>query len=106
MGEENKDFKVTSAKYDNSDFTDMLCQMMFVPKPFGMVWSFDKMKEFLKFKGYKVIERVDDVTGRSVDVAIKPGAKYIPDATRSNIIESFEEEVQSTILEWLKKISK
>lgn len=103
-GENNKgEFRVSS-NLDNG-FSELLYQMMFVPKPFGMVWKYDNMIDFLKFKGYKVIERIDEETGRTNDVAVKSGAKYIPDATKSNILEVFEDELQKTLLNWLKKIS-
>lgn len=88
----------------NKFLSEFLYQMMFVPKPFGILWKFEKMEEFLKFKGYRIVERTNE-NGDTFTVAVKPNSSYIPNESKSNIVDVFEEEVQSTLLNWLKNIS-
>ena len=105
--EEDSGFYVSSANENNGrDFSEIMYHMFALPKPFGILWDFDKMEDFLKFKGYKIIERTDEETGRTCKMAIKPGDKYIPDFSKgTNILDIFTDEVQNSIISWLKKIS-
>lgn len=105
MMNENVNSEKENLSLDNPDFTELLYKTLFIPKPFGIIWNSEKMEDFLKFKGYKILKRVDEITGKPMNIAIKPEAKFIPNE-KSNILELFELEVQDTILNWLKSISK
>ena len=104
--EEDSGFYVSPANNNDRDFSEIMYHMLALPKPFGILWDFDKMEDFLKFKGYKIIERTDEESGRTCKMAIKPGDKYIPDFSKgTNILDIFTDEVQDSIINWLKKIS-
>lgn len=75
--------------------------LMSSSKPFGMIWEDDKMMDFLKKRGYSILKRTDD-NGDTYEVAIKNGEKTIPDY--DNICETFEDEVQDILINWLLKI--
>lgn len=83
--------------------TDLVISNMMMSKPFGMNWDYDKMKEFLVKKGYKIITRYSDFREVEYEVAIKPGSSYIPEDDFSNIREIFDQEVQDILLNWLLK---
>lgn len=107
MNDNNRDM---DRDFDDNFMSDDECpaikniyRFLFLPKPFGMLWSFKNMEDFLKHRGYRIIERVDE-DGNSIDVAVKRGDSYIPDATRTNIVDLFEEELQLVLLKWLKTL--
>lgn len=75
------------------------------PNPFGLTWSLDNMKNFLKYRGYKILERTNEITGDLFEVAVKPSMNAIPNDS-SNIVDLFNEEVQLVLLDWLKSLNK
>lgn len=79
----------------------LVYKSMLMSKPFGMIWSMDNMKDFLKVKGYKFIKRKNKLTGEDVEMAVKPDSALIPDTTLTNIVSVFEEEVQKILIKWL-----
>ena len=77
-----------------------------VSKPFGILWLDENMEKFLKFRGYKILNKHDKETDCDYKVAVKPGDSYIPDEGYSNIREMFDIEVQDVLLSWLMKNGK
>ena len=73
--------------------------ILFTPKPFGLFWKKEKMVRFLKNRGWKVAERFDDDEKVYYQVAYKAGDRNLPE--EDNIIDTFEEEVQDSIIELL-----
>lgn len=95
------------AFYPESDeepcpFIDLVCSMLGINKPFGFMWEEEKMIEFLKERGYKILERKTN-DGTKYKVA---GKSYIPEEEVSNIANVFSSEIQDIILKWLLKIAK
>lgn len=81
---------------DNDNYcplADDVISAVFFPKPFGLAWDGDVMCNFLKKLGYKIIDG---------SIAIKPGEKDVPE--KSNLIETFNTEVQRIMTKWLLKI--
>ncbi len=75
-----------------------------IPKPFGIPWDPDKVKKFLKDRGYAVISRIDPDTDEEYTIAVKPNQEYIPDSPKeANLMDTFINEVQDIILGWLKR---
>lgn len=101
--EEQDDFDFEPEDLPDCLLTDLVISNMMMSKPFGMNWDYDKMKEFLVKKGYKIITRYSDSREVEYEVAIKPGSSYIPEDDFSNIREIFDQEVQDILLNWLLK---
>lgn len=101
--EEQDDFDFEPEDLPDCPLTDLVISNMMMSKSFGMNWDYDKMKEFLVKKGYKIITRYSDFREVEYEVAIKPGSSYIPEDDFSNIREIFDQEVQDILLNWLLK---
>lgn len=82
----------------------MFVSLLTMDKPFGILWSRDNQVTFLKKLGYKIIEVNKDITEYDILVAVKPDSEIIPDMNRDNIEETFSNEVQGILLNWLLKI--
>lgn len=99
--------------FDNEEFDDecdedvcpyfqLLIGGVMADKPFGIVWSEDNIKDFLKQKGYKVITRYSKEKDREYTIAIEPDSEYLPDnGEYSNIRDVFSNEVQKLLTKWL-----
>lgn len=87
-------------------FGHIFLNLLKMPKPLGYHFPQDKIVEFLKERGYKIINRYSDTMGEEYPVAIKPGSSYVPGNDYSNVREVFDEEVQDILLKWLLKIGK
>lgn len=101
-------FDITSSAastHNEEMLSNLMYGMTMLPRPFGILWDFEYMEDYLKFKGYKIIERTDEESEKTCKMAVKPGDKYIPDYDRgTNILEVFTDELQKTLLKWLKSI--
>lgn len=79
---------------DLCPFADEVISAVFWPKPFGLAWKDEVMSNFLKKLGYKIIDS---------SVAVRPGEKDVPE--RNNLVEVFNDEVQTILAKWLLKIN-
>ena len=87
-------------------FMDAIIDAISFPRPFGIVWSDEKLAKFLEGRGYKIIEKHYKDPSRKKDtyrVALKPGIP-IPPEEESNFDYVFSQEVQDILLNWLNKI--
>ena len=84
---------------------DSILALSLMPRPFGVVWSLDKIEEFLTKRGYLVITRYTD-DDEEYKYAVKPDEDLIPDNGKSNIMETFRQEVEGIMFNWLLKIAK
>lgn len=89
---------------DNCPYLDLITTLLLQDKPFGIMWTIDKMLLFLKARGYKLLERKDS-SGNEYMVAVNPSDSSIPDTGRSNIKEVFDSEMQEILLKWVLKIA-
>lgn len=103
---------------DTDDFDDEPCWMfksiaslMGMPKPFGMMFPYEKEKEFLEKRGYEVKELKCSTSVNPLGVmriAIKKGTKINKKDTaeleKHYVSQVFVEEVQDIILKWLLKL--
>jgi len=70
----------------------------------GLPWRReDVIKKFLKARGYKILERVDDNHDKYF-VAVKPDTSAIPDY--NNLRSTFLEEVEDLVVDMMIKFSK
>ena len=90
---------------DNCPYMNLIATLVLQDKPFGIMWTADKMIEFLKARGYKLIERKDS-SGNNYTVAVKPSDSSIPDDEHSNIKEVFDSEMQDIIMKYVLRIAK
>ena len=93
---------------DPCPYFDIIMHTILLSRPFGMIWSGEKMEGFLKKRGYKILRKHYTDPARKRDtykVAIKPGC-VIPDEECSNIRETFDSEMQDIILGWIDKMDK
>ena len=79
--------------------------MVLQDKPLGIMWTKDKIVEFLKARGYKILDRKDS-NGNDYVVAVKPDSSSIPDDGCSNIKEMFDAEIQDIFMKWILRIAK
>lgn len=86
--------------------TDVLLNSLVMPKPLGYMFPQEKMEEFLKNRGYRIIKRYSESRGQDYNVAVKAGSSSIPEDDYSNVREIFDNEVQDILLSWLLKIGK
>lgn len=91
---------------DICSMSGFIFNLMKMPKPLGFFAPQEKMEEFLKARGYKMIKRYSDSKEEEYTVAIKPGTSYIPEDNFSNVREVFDGEVQDILLKWLLRIGK
>ena len=96
-----------SGSDDNEDdcpWAKAILAATLIPKPFGIPWDPDKVKKFLRDRGYAVIDRFDTETEEEYTIVVKPDQDYIPDSpSESNLMDTFIDEIQDIILGWLKK---
>lgn len=88
------------------DISNAMLTLGLMPKPFGMTWRIDQMSEFLKKRGYTVLNRFDKKTGNDYVVVVDPKDEYIPEEGVSNIVDVFATEVQKILLNWLINLDK
>ncbi len=88
-----------------------IATLMGLPKPFGMIFPYEKEKEFLEKRGYEVKELKCSTSVNPtgvIKVAVKKGEKINKKDTdeleEHNVSKVFIEEVQNIILGWLLKI--
>lgn len=88
-----------------------IATLMGMPKPFGMIFPYEKEKEFLEKRGYEVKELKCSTSVNPlgvIKVAIKSGEKLNKKDTDAleehSVSKVFVEEVQNIILGWLLKI--
>lgn len=81
---------------------NMVMGFMSLPRPLGILWPPEKIKKFLKARGYLLLERVDPETDEEITVACKMGDEVIPET--GNLVETFTSEVEDILLGWLLKI--
>lgn len=89
---------------DNCPYMNLIAALVLQDKPFGIMWTADKMMEFLKARGYKLIDRKDS-SGDNYTVAVKPSDSSIPDDGHSNIKEVFDSEMQDIIMKYVLRIA-
>ncbi len=78
---------------------DTILSAIFVSRPLGLIWDEDIIVDFLKAKGYKILERVDE-DGETYLVPVKSESKYIPDS-RNSLRKVFDREIQVALIKWL-----
>ena len=89
---------------DDCPWAKAILAATLIPKPFGIPWSPDKVKKFLRDRGYAVIERIDPETDEEFTIVAKPDQEYIPESpSESNLMDTFIEEIQDILLGWLKR---
>lgn len=86
-------------------YGDLMMALMFQSRPFGFMWTKDKIVEFLKARGYKILSRKNRDTGEEYDIAVKTESSSIPDSGESNIKEVFDSEMQDILIKWVLKIA-
>ena len=105
-------------KLDSDDFcgmSDTFFALMTMDKPFGILFSTERIERFLKARGYTLADRYFSHIGDDVKVAIKLKdgesvntaiADTPEDAAKYHIRAIFSSEVQEILLKWLLKIGK
>lgn len=89
---------------DDCPWAKTILAATLIPKPFGIPWDPDKVKKFLRDRGYAVIDRFDPETEEEYTIVVRPDQEYIPDSpSESNLMDTFIDEIQDIILGWLKK---
>ena len=89
---------------EDCPYLGILTALTLQDKPLGIMWTVDKMMEFLKARGYKLLER-KGTDGNEYFIALKPSDSSIPDSGHSNIKEVFDNEVQDILMKWILKIA-
>ena len=88
---------------EGCDVYEAVMSAIFLSRPLGILWDEDLIEEFLKTKGYKIIERTDE-NGEVYTVPVKNGSKIIPDQ-KNSLRRVFDREIQKTLINWLSKLS-
>lgn len=107
IGDENNYQSFDDEEFDDCDedvcpYFQLLIGGIMSDKPFGIVWSEDNIKDFLRQKGYKIITRYSKEKDREYTIAIEPDSEYLPDnGEYSNIRDVFSNEVQKLLTKWL-----
>jgi hypothetical protein len=83
---------------------DAVMSAIFLSRPLGILFDEDLIEDYLRSRGYKIVERTDD-DGEVYTVPVKAGSKIIPDR-RDSLRRVFDREVQETLLAWMKTIKK
>lgn len=91
---------------EDCPYLNILASIAMNDKPFGFLWPKDKVKEFLKERGYKILSRKNKDTGEEYEVAVKSDSGSIPNDGHENIKETFDSEIQDIILKWVLRIAK
>lgn len=87
---------------EDCPYVNIFTALALQDKPLGIMWTVDKMVEFLKARGYKLLER-KGTDGNEYMIAVKPSDSSIPD--HSNIKEVFDNEIQDILMKWVLKIA-
>lgn len=103
--EENDDIDFFPNDDENCPYMDILAAMILTNKPFGIMWTNEKMVEFLKARRYRIVSKKEANGGEEYLVAAKVSDSSIPDVDHSNIKEVFDFEVMDIISKWLLKIA-
>jgi len=105
MIEDKEEFEDNFDDFDEEDcpYSHMFLSLLTMPKPLGYMWTLETIEEFLKKRGYKIIEHKNS-EGEEIKIAIKPTDSRIPDLDSSNLRDVFYEDVQKIIFNWLLKI--
>ena len=90
---------------DECPYSDIMMALMFQDKPFGIMWPKDKILEFLKARGYKLLDRKNKDTGEEYTIAVKSSSSNIPDEGHGNIKEVFDSEMEDIIMKWVLRIA-
>lgn len=101
-----EDEGINFEEIEGCHMSSFIFNLLRMPKPLGYLMPQEKMENFLRERGYKIIKRYSDSQEDEYSVVIKPGSSYIPDTDYSNVREVFDEEVQDILLRWLLKIGK
>lgn len=101
-----EDEEINFEGIEGCHMSSFIFNLLKMPKPLGYLMPQEKMENFLRERGYKIIKRYSDSQEDEYSVVIKPGSSYIPDTDYSNVREVFDEEVQDILLKWLLKIGK
>ena len=99
------DFEVPETCY----MFDAISSLIAIDKPFGMLFSSEKVEKFLVSRGYQIVDKYFSHVDDAIKVATKSDPNDIPDSpegTKYYYRNVFSEEVQEIILSWLLKISK
>ena len=88
---------------EDCPYSHIFLSLLTMPKPLGFVWNLEDIEEFLKKRGYKIIERKNS-DGEDIKIAVKPSDSCIPGDETSNLREVFYQDVKKIILSWLLKI--
>lgn len=97
-----------SKGFDNDEDCPVMMPMLsmmamaMAPKPLGMAWDDEPIEEFLKYKGYRIVE-LKNSDGEDICVAVKKDADSIPDEETTNVISVFSHEMQKSIINFLIK---
>jgi hypothetical protein len=94
--EADEDFLEPGCPFSKTILAATLCG-----KPFGMMWDRDIMRDFLKKRGYLIIDRVNPETNESYEVAVLPGDSAMSNLGVSNFGSVFELEIQKILSKWL-----
>ena len=86
---------------DVCEFARNTINAVAIDKPFGMLWSYDIMIDFLKKRGYKILIRDIPEDNCQTIIATKEDEKLPEDLNYSNIKTKFSIELQKTIIEKL-----
>ena len=105
------DAEFVSDYFDNDSgedcpYLDILASIAMNDKPFGFLWPKEKVREFLKARGYKILVRKDKDTGEDYEVAVKSDSGSIPNDGHGNMKEIFDSEIQDIILKWVLRIAR
>ena len=89
---------------EDCPYLNIITALLLQNRPLGIFWNADKMIEFLKARGYRVLDRKDS-DGNEYSIAVKPSDSSIPDEGRSNIKDIFDNEIQDVLIKWVLKIA-
>ena len=90
---------------EDCPYLNILASIAMNDKPFGFLWPKEKVREFLKARGYKILVRKDKDTGEEYEVAVKSNSDSIPNDGHGNMKETFDSEMQDIILKWVLRIA-
>lgn len=107
----NEDYN-ENEEFDNNEDEEIVFEELDCPiagifsanlnTPFNIFWPKEKMINFLKERGYKIINKYSEEDGNNIDIAVKLDQSLIPET--ENIKEVFNSEIQDILLKWLLKI--
>ena len=95
-------FSESGGEHEDCPIMPMVMSALMMPKPFGMMWDDDVIRNFLTSRDYKIL-KVQRDDGTEFDVAVKRDESTSPD--EPNIIAVLERELQHLFLNFLVKNS-